>query len=132
MDDKTYIGSGADGALWKKLINLFHESPVGGHSGIRAAYNRIPTYFRCSGLKKDVKVHVLQCNTCQRSKGQHQYPSGPLQPIPIQQRAWHTIYLAFIEGLPQSQRYKTILVVVDRFTKVAHFIPLTHPILPLQ
>jgi hypothetical protein len=33
----------------------------------------------------------------------------------------------FIEGLPVSNDYSVILVLVDRFTKYAHFCPLKHP-----
>jgi len=33
----------------------------------------------------------------------------------------------FIEGLPKSEGYNVILVMVDRFTKCAHFIPIKHP-----
>jgi hypothetical protein len=33
----------------------------------------------------------------------------------------------FIKGLPKSQGYSVILVVVDRLTKFAHFVPVKHP-----
>jgi hypothetical protein len=33
----------------------------------------------------------------------------------------------FIEGLPSSGRANAILVVVDKFLKFTHFIPLRHP-----
>ena len=33
----------------------------------------------------------------------------------------------FIEGLPTSERKDTIMVIVDRFTKYAHFTSLAHP-----
>lgn len=33
----------------------------------------------------------------------------------------------FIEALPKSESYDTILVVVDRLTKYAHFLGLSHP-----
>jgi hypothetical protein len=52
---------------------------------------------------------------------------GRLQPLPIPPDAWRTIGLDLIEGLPNSNKFDTILVVVDKFLKYGHFIPLKHP-----
>ena len=39
--------------------------------------------------------------------------------------AWQ--HIDFVEGLPKSNGKDVIMVVVDRFTKYSHFIPLSHP-----
>jgi hypothetical protein len=41
--------------------------------------------------------------------------------------AFQHLTMDFIEGLPKSEDKDTILVVVDKLTKYAHFISLSHP-----
>ncbi|KAH0707377.1 hypothetical protein KY290_011930 [Solanum tuberosum] len=57
---------------------------------------------------------------------------GLLQPLPIPDQSWRHISLDFIEGLPKSSGKDAIFVVVDKFTKGAHFLALSHPFTALQ
>jgi hypothetical protein len=52
---------------------------------------------------------------------------GLLQPLPISAGVWQDLTTDFIEGLPKSDGCSIILVVVDRLTKYAHFLPIKHP-----
>ncbi|CAN1845235.1 Transposon Tf2-9 polyprotein [Linum perenne] len=120
-----YVGSTGD--IRRKLLDMFHSSPTGGHSGGQATYQRIKQYFYWPGLKKDVITWVAACHTCQQCKTENIPYPGLLQPLPIPDQAWKHISMDFIEGLPKSGGKNVILVVVDRFTKYGHFIPLNHP-----
>ncbi|KAJ7960281.1 Ty3/gypsy retrotransposon protein [Quillaja saponaria] len=79
------------------------------------------------GLKKDVREFVRQCHTCQKSKYDTSASPGLLQPLAIPDRIWQDVTMDFIDGLPNSVRKDSILVVVDRSSKYAHFFPLSHP-----
>lgn len=69
---------------------------------------------------------MKECEQCQRSKTENTPPAGLLQTLPIPDGIWEDIKIDFIEGLPKSQGRDVILVVVDRMSKYAHLIALSH------
>lgn len=75
---------------------------------------------------------MKQCQICIQAKPERVTYPGLLQPLPVPEGAWQVIYLDFIEGMPTSHKYNCILVVVDKFSKYAHFVPLTHPYTALK
>ncbi|CAL1414734.1 unnamed protein product [Linum trigynum] len=79
------------------------------------------------GMKAAVTQWVSQCEVCQRCKTETVASPGLLQPLPIPTRAWRDISMDFVEGLPTSKGKQVLFVVVDRFTKSAHFFALSHP-----
>ena len=115
-----------------RLINAMHSSAIGGHSGTNATYYRLKNLFSWKGMKQDVENFVKQCSICQQAKHINSLPAGLLAPLPIPNGAWQQISMDFVEGLPTSNSYNAILVVVDRFTKFAHFIAIKHPFTAAQ
>jgi len=49
-----------------------------------------------------------------------------LQPLDVPSQVWADISMDFIDGLPKVHGKSVILTVVDRFSKYAHFIALSH------
>lgn len=70
---------------------------------------------------------IKQCEICQQAKHSNTHRARLLQPLPIPEGVWMDLSIDFIEGLPKSQGYSVILVVVDRLTKFAHFVAVKHP-----
>lgn len=109
-----------------------HGSGIGGHSGVTPTYSRIKALFAWPNMKQTVQLFVKQCEVCQQAKVEHIRQPGLLQPLPIPAQAWEIISMDFIEGLPTSDRFNAIMVVIDKFTKYAHFIPIHHPYTAIQ
>ena len=75
-------------------------------------------------MKREIAKYVSECDTYQRVKASHLKVAGTLQPLPIPSRKWEDISMDFIlRLLNTSQKHDSIWVIVDRHTKMAHFIP---------
>ena len=82
--------------------------------------------FTWPGMATDVREYVRSCDLCQRNKPVVGKTRGLLQPLPVPTDRWEEVSLDFITGLPPTPTgYDAVLVVVDRWTKWAYFIP-TH------
>ena len=81
--------------------------------------------FWWPGIIREVKRYVEGYDACQRSKNCTEQPAGKLMPNSIPNKAWMHILADFIIKLPLVQGYDSILVVIDQFTKMAHFVPTT-------
>ncbi|CAJ2679667.1 unnamed protein product [Trifolium pratense] len=109
------------------ILHEFHDTATGGHSGYLRTYKKIAGLVFWEGMRKNIKAYVESCEVCQRNKYQTLSPGGLLQPLPIPTQLWSDISMDFIGGLPKVQGVDTIMVVVDRLTKYAHFLPVKHP-----
>lgn len=83
--------------------------------------------FYWPSLLRDVKNWVRQCSVCRMTKPVNAKPHGFLQPLPIPTAIWEDLSMDFITHLPLSAGKSTILLVVDRLSKGAHFIALRTP-----
>jgi hypothetical protein len=83
-------------------------------------------------MKETIKAFVSSCSVCQQAKLDHVPYPGLLQSLPVPEQAWQVVTMDFIKGLPTSAQFNCILVIVDKFSKYAHFLKLKHPFSALQ
>jgi len=116
-------------SLLQELLYIYHDDQFSGHWGIDKTKELIERKFYWPGLATDVREYVLSCQTCQNIAIPRHKPYGKLESLPIPEGPWKEVSLDFITQLPPSfigtKEYDAILVVVDRYSKMAKFIPTT-------
>jgi hypothetical protein len=137
-DKAPWFSVDEQGTLWYKkrlyvpevkeirelILCKAHDSTYSVNPGSTKMYHDLTRRYWWYGMKRVVAEYVALCNNCQRVNAEHQRPTGLLQPLKIPQWKWEEVSMDFIIGLPTTQSgYDSIWVIIDHFSKVAHFIP---------
>jgi hypothetical protein len=94
-----------------------------GHFGRDKTFEMLADHFYWPKMRRNVERLVRRCITCHKAKSKLK-PYGLYTPLPIANNPWKDISMDFVLGLPQTKKGRdSIFVVVDRFSKIAHFIP---------
>lgn len=108
------------------IIRDHHDTPYGGHLGIKKTLESVQRFFYWPNMATTVTDYVNTCDKCQRIKDSNQPPAGLLKPIPLPYTPWEQITMDIITGLPETPHgYNAIVTFVDRLTKMALFEPTT-------
>jgi len=121
--DRIYVSNKNE--LKKVILREFHVKSYSGHPGYQKTLIVMKRYYYWLNLKRDVAKFVTRCFDYQLVKAECKHSDGLLQPIAIPEWKWEVISMNFITGLPKTVKQRdSIMVIVDRLTKVAHFIPM--------
>jgi hypothetical protein len=138
MDPTTCFHMDNKGILWFKnllvvpkipelrqqILDESHTSRYSIDPGSNKMYRDLKSQFWWTKMKIEIARYVARCDVCQRVKAIHLRSAGSLQSLPIPEGKWEDISMDFIVGLPKTSRgCDSIWVIMDRFTKVAHFLP---------
>ncbi|XP_060754879.1 serine hydrolase-like protein isoform X1 [Neoarius graeffei] len=118
--NRLYVPAG----LRSQVIQWGHDSCLACHPGVTHALHLLSQRFWWPLMRKDTQDFVRACPTCNQHKSPSQPPAGLLQPLPVPMRPWSHVSLDFVTGLPPSEGNTVILTIVDRFSKMTHFVPL--------
>ena len=112
-----------DEGIRTTFITKHHESPQARHSGTAKTTALISQRYYWPKIREDIKRFIKNWDTCQKTKVVRHAAYGLLQSNEAPDRPWKSITMDFITDLPKAEGYDTILVVIDRLTKMSHFIP---------
>lgn len=113
------------------ILKRYHDDPLAGHFGVGKTLELVQRKYNWSGLKRYIEDYISECDVCQRTKARRHRVYGDLQSLRLPSAPWQELSWDFIVGLPPGRReqenivYDSILVVLDRYTKMALYIPCT-------
>ncbi|VVT58414.1 uncharacterized protein SAPINGB_P006194 [Magnusiomyces paraingens] len=108
--------------LRQLLISKAHNLS---HSGPYATYLTLAADYYWPHMFRNIKRFIQSCDNCLHNKPEQRKTQGLLQPLEVPENRWSSVSMDFITGIPMSEDFDMILVVVDRLTKRAHFIATT-------
>ncbi|GBG42229.1 hypothetical protein CBR_g75657 [Chara braunii] len=96
-----------------------------GHFGWQKTLANLMHAYTWSGVKNDCIEYVRSCKVCQRNKITTRAPLGLLRPLPIPDQPGDSVSIDFMDAGVKSRHGKSqVMVIVNRFTKYAVFVPL--------
>ncbi len=111
-----------------ELISRHHNDPLASHFGIDKTRELIAQKYYWPTLHRNVEAYVTGCNVCLASKSVRHKPYSDLQSLLVPTHRYKDLSMDFVTGLPIStnlkgETYNSILVIVDRLTKMVHYKP---------
>jgi hypothetical protein len=108
----------------QQILNEAHLSRYSIHPRSTKMYHDLKQHYWWTKMKIEIARYVARCDTCRCVKAIHMKTASPLQSLPIPTWKWEDISMDFIVGLPRTAKgYDSIWVIIDRLTKIAHFLP---------
>jgi len=121
LNNRIYVSFA--GNLCTHILQYNHDHTLARHFGQNKTLELVRCRYSWPSLCADIQQFCKSCVTCMWSKPQCHKPYISLKQLSIPKWLWNFISMDFIEKLPSSSRFDTILVIVNWLTKQAIFIP---------
>jgi hypothetical protein len=123
FEERVYVPDSDE--LRSKVIALHHDKPESGHFGALKTAELVSRNFYWPALQTSVRQYVAGCEVCHRIKAARHTRHGVNMPIEPPNQPWEGVTMDFVTDVPEStaSAYTGILVIVDRLTKMAIYLP---------
>ena len=110
------------------MITCHHNDSLTGHFAIDKTRNLVGQKYYWPSLRRDAESYVQGCDVCLTLKAVRHKPYGNLQSLPVSTHWWKDLSMDFVTGFPlfsdwKDNNYDSILVIVNRLTKIVHYEP---------
>jgi len=105
------------------IIQEHHDTVLAGHPGQAKTFDLLDRKYYWKEMRNDVDQYVRNCHSCQRSRSSRHSTFDVVRVFPVHVKPWEDISMDFVVGLPECEGFHAIWVVVDRLSKMRHFIP---------
>ena len=82
-------------------------------------------HYYWPSMRTEVEEYLRNCHVCKRAKAARDAYNGIFQPLPVPEKPWVDLTMYFVVGLPKSQSYDVVFMIVDWLSKERHYIPCT-------
>ena len=121
FDGKVYVPEHLE--TQTKLIEQVHRQPSTGHPGRQRLLGLLRPRFFFPKMAAKVAQYVKNCSECYKSANRQSLTLGLLRPLPVPDAPWQDISVDFVGPMPVSNGHRFVMVVVDRLTKMHHYVP---------
>jgi len=105
-----------------RLIQEHHETALAGYPGRAKTFDFLDRQYYWNEMRKQVDQYVQNSHSCQRLRTTRHATFGVLLPLSVPEKPWEDISMDFVVGLHECEGFDAVWVVVDRRSKMRHFI----------
>ena len=106
------------------LLDTYHSSIIGGHSGITKCYQTISQRFYCPNLAENLRAYITGCHVCQMFKKGKNFQRPYQKRMNINTPAMTRISMD-IKQMPMNKGYSHILVLLCEVSNYMVALPLS-------
>ena len=113
-------------SLRQRVMEVAHNSIMGGHMGVKKTVDRIISNFYWPGLQQDVTHFCRSCDVCQKTVHKGTVPKAPLEKMPLIDMPFKRVAVDLVGPIapPSEEGHRYILTLVDFATRYPQAVPL--------
>jgi hypothetical protein len=105
-----------------QLMQKIHDQLAFDHLEINKTIKLLKRNYTWSRMTRDIKQYIRNCHICKRAKASKERYQELLNSLSVSNRSWIDIILNFVVELSDSKEYNAIFMIVDRLSKMHHYI----------